>query len=152
MYGRKHIIAACNDACLKVLSILVSACFHSLDKVLRLSCCYRVKRGGFTISGVQYTGSVIVYSNLTLQWHCSDLDQLTPEALAPISLMRPKPEIVLLGTGTSPRPVPQAVRDALRKQGCSLDVAGTFSAASTFNLLQEEGRRVVGALLHLPEE
>ncbi|ORX37811.1 NADH dehydrogenase 1 alpha subcomplex assembly factor 3 [Kockovaella imperatae] len=73
----------------------------------------------------------------------------TEDRFALLELVTPKPEILLFGTGSRPLPVPQRMKDSMSKLGISLDVMDSRNAASTFNLLQEEGRQVGLALCPL---
>ncbi|KAL7424428.1 hypothetical protein Q5752_000111 [Cryptotrichosporon argae] len=61
----------------------------------------------------------------------------------------PRPEILLFGTGKSVIPAPKAVRDYVSSLGIQLDVMDSRNAASTYNLLSEEGRTVGAALCPL---
>ncbi|KAI5824924.1 hypothetical protein K523DRAFT_314356 [Schizophyllum commune Tattone D] len=61
----------------------------------------------------------------------------------------PRPEILLLGTGTTVVQAPPAIRNYLKSLGIQLEVTSTRDACSTYNLLTEEGRRVAAALLPL---
>ncbi|KLO08459.1 hypothetical protein SCHPADRAFT_880544 [Schizopora paradoxa] len=61
----------------------------------------------------------------------------------------PKPEILLLGTGSTVSHPPPSIRSYLNSIGIQLDVFDTWNACTTYNLLAEEGRRVAAALLPL---
>ena len=54
------------------------------------------------------------------------------------------------GSGKSTVRPSEALRDFARAQGCALEVQATAAAVSTYNVLSQEGRRVVAALL--PED
>ncbi|KAF8638622.1 hypothetical protein AX17_002163 [Amanita inopinata Kibby_2008] len=64
-------------------------------------------------------------------------------------LAKPRPEILLLGTGKNILQPPPFVRTHLNKLGMQLDVMDTRNACATYNLLAEEGRKVAAALLPL---
>jgi uncharacterized protein len=59
-----------------------------------------------------------------------------------------KPEIVLLGTGTTNVFPPRELTFAFARNGIGLEVMDTAAAARTFNVLANEGRRVA-AILYL---
>lgn len=59
------------------------------------------------------------------------------------------PEILLFGTGARVIPAPPEIRDYISSLGIQLDVMDTRNAASTYNLLFEEGRTVSAALCPL---
>ncbi|CDU23872.1 uncharacterized protein SPSC_02501 [Sporisorium scitamineum] len=58
-----------------------------------------------------------------------------------------RPEIVLFGTGKRVLPPPVPIRQWLNELGIQLDVQSTHDAASTFNMLSEEGRKVAAILI-----
>ncbi|KAL1406554.1 mitochondrial import receptor subunit tom20 [Vanrija albida] len=61
----------------------------------------------------------------------------------------PRPEILLFGTGARVIPAPPEIRDYISSLGIQLDLMDTRNAASTYNLLFEEGRTVSAALCPL---
>ncbi|GAA5854497.1 hypothetical protein JCM9279_006628 [Rhodotorula babjevae] len=60
--------------------------------------------------------------------------------------LSPRPEILLVGTGTATQFAPPHFKKYLNSLGIQVDVLDSRNAASTYNLLQEEGRRVAAAL------
>jgi len=58
-----------------------------------------------------------------------------------------KPELVLLGTGSTQRFPPIAVRGLFAKAGVALETMDFGAACRTFNILAQEERRVCAALL-----
>ncbi|RPD66840.1 DUF498-domain-containing protein [Lentinus tigrinus ALCF2SS1-7] len=76
-------------------------------------------------------------------------DGWKPEHFEIFETVVPKPEILLLGTGERVEMVPSTLRQYLNKAGIQVDVMNTRNACSTYNLLEEEGRRVAAALLPL---
>ncbi|WVQ79360.1 hypothetical protein IAT38_001457 [Cryptococcus sp. DSM 104549] len=71
------------------------------------------------------------------------------ERFGVFELVVPRPEIVLFGTGHRAMPAPKRFREYFSSLGIQLDVMDTRNAASTYNLLIEEGRRVSAALCPL---
>jgi len=57
-----------------------------------------------------------------------------------------KPELVLLGTGSTQRFPPGAIRAALTACGVGLEVMDLGAACRTFNVLVQEERQVAAAL------
>ncbi len=55
-------------------------------------------------------------------------------------------DLLLVGAGGAPVPLPEPLRWRFRDAGVAVDVTTTASAASTYNVLLEEGRRVAAAL------
>ncbi|WWD20175.1 hypothetical protein CI109_104651 [Kwoniella shandongensis] len=64
-------------------------------------------------------------------------------------VLTPRPEILLFGTGLSAIPAPKRIREYISSLGIQLDVMDTRNAASTYNLLAEEGRTIAAALCPL---
>lgn len=102
---------------------------------------------GFDINGVFYEGSVICLSSLILKWRPTSFAEITPDSLSLFQLLRPAPDILLLGCGKNIERVGNDVRDFLRSNGIKLEAIDSFHASSTFNFLNEEGRLVAAALL-----
>ncbi|TKA57225.1 hypothetical protein B0A53_01181 [Rhodotorula sp. CCFEE 5036] len=75
-----------------------------------------------------------------------DWDGWSKDKLAVFETLSPRPEIILFGTGAKGLFAPPAVRTYLNGLGIQVDVLDSRNASSTFNLLQEEGRRVAAAL------
>ncbi len=99
-----------------------------------------------TINNQRYTGSVVVSPERLLDnWeprHVEHIDAAHIEYL--ISL---KPEIILLGTGTSQSfPHPSLMALAMQ-QGIGFEVMDTGSACRTYNVLAAEDRNIAAALI-----
>lgn len=85
--------------------------------------------------------------DLWLSWAPNHLSEVTPASLKILDLLKPRPELVVLGCGTSIGRVPAALEKALNEQNISIEALDTVNAVATFNILNQEGRAVVGALL-----
>jgi len=103
--------------------------------------------GGFTIAGRRHEGAVLVLPTRTFTWAAGSVDAIVPEGLAEIMRADPLPAVLLLGCGKGMRPVPKAVRDALRPLGIVVEPMDTGAACRTFNVLLTEGRDVAAALI-----
>lgn len=101
----------------------------------------------FYANGVEIEGSIICLSRLALKWTPKSFEDVTPESLAIFELLRPAPEILILGCGRRMGRVSKELRDYLRKNGIKLEAVDTANATSTFNILNEEGRIVAAAML-----
>mmetsp|Transcript_7291 Transcript_7291/g.20725 ORF Transcript_7291/g.20725 Transcript_7291/m.20725 type:complete len:85 (+) Transcript_7291:3-257(+) len=75
------------------------------------------------------------------------VQEVTAESLALAKLVRPKPEILVLGLGSTMQGVPRGVREFVSGQGMQLEALATGAAVSTYNILVGEDRRVMAALL-----
>ncbi|BDT66279.1 hypothetical protein os1_04380 [Comamonadaceae bacterium OS-1] len=80
-----------------------------------------------------------------LEWNCSRFEDLAPEHFAQLAAMAP--ELVIFGSGSRIR-FPQPVwLKALMAQRIGIETMDTQAACRTYNILAQEGRHVVAALL-----
>lgn len=106
-----------------------------------------VDDGQIRIGGEIYRKTVaLTTSEVVTDWQPTPVDELTPDDLAPITDARP--EVIVLGTGSSNVFAPRDVLFALARRGIGLEVMDTPAAARTFNVLASEGRNVA-AILYL---
>lgn len=103
--------------------------------------------GGFKISGVRHSHSVLLFPDRTEPWDVADFAQLADVDFTPILTNEPQPEMVLIGCGTEFMPVPAAVRKQFRAAGVPLEMMDTGAACRTYNILLAEGRRVAALLI-----
>jgi len=91
------------------------------------------------------TGSCIVSSErLITDWEPASFQELRLEHLPPLFALAP--ELVLIGTGPQQQFAPPALRAEFLRCGVGLEVMQLGAACRTFNVLVQEGRRVVAAL------
>ncbi|XP_044494178.1 uncharacterized protein LOC123217302 [Mangifera indica] len=102
---------------------------------------------GFTVNGVHYEGSLLCVGNLILSWAPKKFSEMTPNSLSIFQLVRPIPEILILGCGRHVEPVDSELRRFILSTGMKLEAIDSRNAASTYNILNEEGRIVAAALL-----
>eukprot|EP00250_Pteridium_aquilinum_P034251 c7300_g1_i1 orf=60-536(+) len=102
---------------------------------------------GFNVNNVFHEGAVMCHGSLLLSWTPLTFKDITPESLSLFELLRPAPDILLLGCGRRMQLVSKEVRDFLRSNGIKLEAIDSRNAVSTFNFLNEEGRLVAAALL-----
>uniref|UniRef100_A0A7R9YSL5 NADH dehydrogenase [ubiquinone] 1 alpha subcomplex assembly factor 3 n=1 Tax=Chlamydomonas euryale TaxID=1486919 RepID=A0A7R9YSL5_9CHLO len=102
---------------------------------------------GFYVNNVQVPGSVLALSDVFFLWRPRTLEDVTPESLGVLTLLKPRPEVLVLGCGASPGLLPPPVSKFLADHGIKVEVLDSRNATAYFNLLNDEGRGVVGALL-----
>ncbi|KAJ8759564.1 hypothetical protein K2173_007191 [Erythroxylum novogranatense] len=102
---------------------------------------------GFKVNGADYEGSLLCVGNLLLSWSPTSFSQVTPESLSIFQTVRPIPEILILGCGRHIQPIDPALRSFIRSTGMKLEAVDSRNAASTYNILNEEGRIVAAAVL-----
>ncbi len=107
-------------------------------------------KGGFRFADMSHQGSVLALPSGIHRWDPPDPfrhdEALYERVFAEADLI----DVLLIGTGQSPMPIPEALRWRFRERGISADIMTTASAAGTYNILLEEGRRVAAALAAAP--
>lgn len=103
--------------------------------------------GGFTVSNVRHTGSVLVFPERTLAWGLADFAALTADHLSPVSEAPEPLELVLIGAGADLGILPDELNQLLRGAGLGVEVMNTGAACRTFNVLLSEQRHVAAALI-----
>ncbi|KAG0498823.1 hypothetical protein HPP92_003514 [Vanilla planifolia] len=107
----------------------------------------RYSETGFTINGVKYEGSLLIVENKVMSWAPKRFSEINAESLSIFKVLRPVPEILVLGCGRHIDFVNEELRQFLRSIGIKLEAIDSRNAASTYNILNEEGRMVAAALL-----
>jgi uncharacterized protein len=103
--------------------------------------------GGFRFAGLSHKGSILALPSGIWAWPPRAPAEIDANALARVFAERAAVDLLLLGTGRDPYPLPATLRAELRSAGFSLDVLPTPAAASTYNVLLAEDRRVAAALI-----
>jgi uncharacterized protein len=101
---------------------------------------------GVIVNGTAYTSSVIVpWQGAVLAWTPRDFAALTVEHFAQVAAL--DPELVIFGSGARLRfPHPSLLRPLLERR-IGVETMDTAAASRTYNVLLQEGRSVVAALL-----
>jgi uncharacterized protein len=103
-----------------------------------------------TIGESDYNSSLILLPDaIHSDWGISASEQLTGEHAS--LLLKHRPELVILGTGTKlvfPR---QEFNYTLMRNGVGCEVMDTRAACRTYNVLASEGRRVLGAFIQVAD-
>ena len=102
---------------------------------------------GFTITGVRYDGSVLVFPGQVVPWPIAAFADLTVDALAAVVAAEPKPDILIIGCGKGMQAVPRDLRAQIRAAGIVIEAMDTGAACRTYNVLLAEDRRVAAALI-----
>ena len=103
--------------------------------------------GEITFSQHKSTSNVIFDREkiITPNWSVKEVAQLNEDDIS--TLLHPKYEIVLLGTGASLIIPPKEVLHAFARAGKSLDFMDSNAACRTFNLLAYDAREVIAAII-----
>ncbi|RXK41843.1 hypothetical protein M231_00842 [Tremella mesenterica] len=118
----------------------------------------KLNERGFHLSDrLVIPGGVIISDHRAFLWDVDPPSPATPqgwggwskERFAIFESVSPRPEILLFGTGQTVVPPPAAIKEYVSSLGVQMDVMDSRNAASTYNLLIEEGRRIAVALCPL---
>jgi uncharacterized protein len=102
--------------------------------------------GGFRFAGMSHKGSILALPSGIWAWDARAPADIDEERLARV-LAEPAIDLLVIGTGSDIVPLPRALRDRLKARGLGVEALPTASAASTYNILLAEDRRVAAALL-----
>jgi len=106
--------------------------------------------GWIQVNGQRYTQSVLVISDQGVKpWPAESFDQLQPGHFA--ELREFEPEVVVFGSGLKLRFAKPAIMEPLVHAKIGWETMSTAAACRTFNILAQEGRTVVAALLIEPQ-
>lgn len=101
----------------------------------------RVRIGDRTL-----TRSCVIASDRIIEdWPATHVELLVPEDFEPVFALQP--EVVVLGTGHAQRFPSLAVRGAFAQRALGLEVMDMGAACRTYNVLLQDQRRVVAALI-----
>ena len=98
--------------------------------------------GGFRLAGQVHMGPLAMLPAGPQPW--SGLTDMSPFLAAAGDI-----DVLLVGTGADPQPLPQATLDQLSDASIGAEVMATPAACRTYNVLLGEGRRIAAALLPL---
>lgn len=110
---------------------------------------YRIQ--GYSAQGVKITGQwysghlLLTADRLVDDWRPPAPEAMTVGDFEPI--LAPAPDVVLLGTGPTPRFPPARLIAEFARRGMGLEVMGTEAACRTFNILLSEDRPAAAALI-----
>jgi uncharacterized protein len=103
--------------------------------------------GGFRFAGMSHRGSILALPSGVWPWPPRSAAEIDEGSLARVVSEKSAIDIFLIGCGPDPVLLPARLRAYLREAGLSVDVLPTRAAASTYNVLFGEGRRVGAALI-----
>lgn len=103
--------------------------------------------GGFRFADMSHRGSLLCLPSGVHGWEPADPAALTSADFGRLIAEAGSVQILLVGTGRNLRPLPAALRAALREAGISADPMSTGAAVRTYNVLLAEDRAVAAALI-----
>jgi uncharacterized protein len=103
--------------------------------------------GGFRFAGMSHRGSLLIVPAGTFAWTPRSIREVDESSLARVFAAANEIDLLIVGAGRDPLPLPKTTRARLGDAGVRVDAMATGSACSTYNLLLGEGRRVAAALI-----
>ena len=104
-------------------------------------------KGGFRFGGMSHRGSILCLPDGVWAWPVAAPAEINDQTLARVFAASGTLELFMLGTGSEPWPMPEALRWRFRDARIGIDVMPTGPAVRTYNILFAEGRRVGAALI-----
>lgn len=101
----------------------------------------------FRFADMSHRGSLLCLPSGVYGWQPADPAALTPADFERLIDEAEGIEILLVGTGMNLRPLPVALRAALKEVRVSADPMSTGAAVRTYNVLLAEDRAVAAALI-----
>lgn len=101
--------------------------------------------GEIQISGRRYQHSVIVTPKSCTNWQIDCIEELQPKHFS--FIREQSPDILLLGTGRTQQFPPVQHYADLLSLGIGVEIMHSAAAARTYNLLVDEGRDVIAAII-----
>ncbi|NLS03510.1 hypothetical protein HGP14_09050 [Rhizobium sp. P32RR-XVIII] len=103
--------------------------------------------GGFRFADMSHRGSILCLPSGIYGWDMDMSKPLSVEDFKKVLAEAGDIEVLLVGTGTELRRLPQELKDRLRALGISSDPMSTGAAVRTFNIMLAESRAVAAALI-----
>ncbi|MDK4733860.1 Mth938-like domain-containing protein [Rhizobium sp. CNPSo 3490] len=103
--------------------------------------------GGFRFADMSHRGSILCLPSGIYGWDMDVSKPLTPENFRRVLDEAADIEVLLVGTGTELRRLPDELKQVLKARGISSDPMSTGAAVRTFNIMLSEQRAVAAALI-----
>lgn len=104
-------------------------------------------QGGFRFAGMSHRGSLLIVPSGIYAWNVFAPQDITERTLARVFAEAGEIDLLMIGAGRDPAVLPAPLRERLKAEQIAVDVQPTGGAASTYNVLLDEGRRVAAALI-----
>jgi len=101
----------------------------------------------FEVDNAKLPGSIFALPDSVLLWSPTSWEEITPETLSIIEILKPRPSVVILGSGTIWKPLNKAAMQYLDKLNIEPEIMDTDTAIATFDILNNEERLVVAGLI-----
>ena len=103
--------------------------------------------GGFRFAGMSHRGSLLIVPSGIYAWPVTSPQEISEGALARVFAEADDIDLLMIGSGQDPIALPSQLKARLNEVKIAVDLQPTGGAASTYNVLLDEGRRVAAALI-----
>lgn len=103
--------------------------------------------GGFRFAGMSHRGSLLCFPDGIWAWPVVSRTELSAAALESVFARAGRLDIFLIGAGSDPWVLPEALRARFRAASLAVDPMATGAAVRTYNILLAENRRVGAGLI-----
>jgi uncharacterized protein len=103
--------------------------------------------GGFRFAGLSHRGSLLCLPDGIWAWPVVTALELSNEDLSLVFARTADLDFFIVGSGTEPWVMPEALRSRFREAHVSVDTMTTGPAVRTYNVMLMEGRRVGAGLI-----
>lgn len=103
--------------------------------------------GGFRFGGMSHRGSLLCLPSGMHAWSIAEFSELNADVMAEVIAESDAIGHLLVGTGTSIRPLPTRLVERLKSFGINPEPMSTGNACRTYNILLGENRTVAAALI-----
>lgn len=103
--------------------------------------------GGFRFAEMSHRGSILCLPSGIHGWDVTEAQPLEKGLFEKVLAEAVDIEFLLVGTGSSIRPLPADLKAVLRELNISSDPMSTGAAVRTFNVMLAESRAVAAALI-----
>jgi uncharacterized protein len=104
-------------------------------------------QGGFRFADMSHQGSILALPSGIRRWDPPQPFRHDAAAYDDVLAEAADIDVLIVGAGSVPLPLPETLRWRFRESGIAVDVMTTASACSTYNVLLDERRRVAAALV-----
>jgi uncharacterized protein len=94
------------------------------------------------MNGMGFQGSIIATPTMTYLWKPQHWDDVNAESMSLLHFVFPQPDVIVFGCGPVVKPIDPSVHHYLRTLNIPYELMSTHSAMGTFNLMNEEYRKV----------
>jgi uncharacterized protein len=106
--------------------------------------------GYFVVNDRRIESSIVVSRELLIDdWPATSIQDVDAKAIKDV--VERRPEVVIIGSGSSHRFPDMALLGLLSAARIGFEVMGTGAACRTYNVLMSESREVMAMLIRIPE-